>query len=297
MSRAWRSSTELDGEVDVSFEIPRLDDDWSGFDALTHLNAQIDGQFFLDDIGLDMSDADWISTCMAAPFAVLLDQWSNYNAVHLTAKPPTKVYNTLRRCGFLPLFGHSPLPDGYRTSIPLTRIARDQSHQGAVFLRDQLAGRALFPPGVSIAHKKTLLEAFGEVFVNVEMHASTTNLYACGQYFHKNGWLTMAVVDGGRTIPHNVADFLQSPVSHAEALEWAFGEGNTTSVNQYGGHGLWDLRNFVRENEGKLTVVSGFGYWHQDGGKPTTDSFDHAFPGTAVLWRINLNDRKTYPAS
>lgn len=290
---AWRNHTPPQGPPDLLVKVPRLEHDYSGFDFLSRAHAAVGDRVF-DTIGIDMRTAGWLSACMTAPLAMLLDRWVTFNNACLVTPPPMRVVNPLRRIGFLPLFGYAPLVDGWGSALPLLHIPARQSQIGGFYLRDQFAGRRLFPAGVSDDYKVELLSAFGEVFTNAEMHADTRNLYTCGQYFPNSGKLTMSVADGGRTIARNVADYLRRPLSDVEAIDWAFGEGHTTSINQHGGDGLWDLRNFVRENDGVLVTVSGHGFWRQSGTRVSRKTLAYPFPGTAVLWEINLLDGKVY---
>lgn len=266
---------------------------FSGYDYLTRALSEANTSG-ATSIGLDMGGVSWFAALMAAPLQVMLDRVRERGVkVALEHPPDPKVSDTLRRNGFLCGFGLEPLSDSYRTSVQLRRLGPEVAKDGAKFLMDDVLPSQYFPTTLTKQERRHLLDSFGEVFTNVEGHACTDVVTACGQYFVSGGRLGLIVADGGLTIPHVVERHMRWPLSDVKAVEWALDRGNTTRPNKIGGDGLSNIRDFLRKNGGTLTIVSRRAYWSQTGGVAEGRLLDHPFPGTSVSWEVVTNGEKT----
>ncbi|WP_233552084.1 hypothetical protein [Brevundimonas sp. LPMIX5] len=134
-----------------------------------------------------------------------------------------------------------------------------------------------------------------ELFTNFEIHSqSSLGAWAAGQLFPVNGRVEMTLVDAGVGIPSRIMQrgFAQSP--HA-AIDWAMTGSNTTrELDVPGGLGLKVLREFIRLNQGELTIASHGGFWREAGGRVDMRPLTHPFPGTAVTVVVNTQDNRSY---
>jgi len=95
------------------------------------------------------------------------------------------------------------------------------------------------------------------------------------------------------TILENVKRKLRSEITSKDAIDWATKDGNSTKVGESGGIGLYQLREFLKENGGKIQIVSSDGYWQEYENEITQILYTKPFKGTIVDIEVDIND-KTY---
>lgn len=112
---------------------------------------------------------------------------------------------------------------------------------------------------LSSALKEAIVSTAWEIYANAFEHSqSPVGVFSCGQHYPSKHLLELTVVDFGCGIPAKVRAFLKRPdMSGAEALQWAFRRGTTTSqIGIARGMGLDLLREFVRVNRGQVSIFS-----------------------------------------
>jgi hypothetical protein len=112
---------------------------------------------------------------------------------------------------------------------------------------------------LSAALKEAIVSTAWEIYANAFEHSdSPVGVFSCGQHYPTKHLLELTVVDLGCGIPEKVRRFLKRPrMSGAEALEWAFRRGNTTSQRGIArGMGLDLLKEFVKVNRGQVSIFS-----------------------------------------
>src|SRR5690606_14382260 len=95
-------------------------------------------------------------------------------------------------------------------------------------------------------------------------------------------------------IKRNVNDFLDSRKTGAEAIDWATSYGNTTRKNTTGGLGLKLLQRFIKNNEGRIQIVSAEGFWEYSGYRSLGINMNYPFSGTIVNIIFNMKDQKIH---
>lgn len=84
----------------------------------------------------------------------------------------------------------------------------------------------------------------------------------------------------------------------ATAIDWAMTGRNTTrKLDIPGGLGLKILKEFVRLNGGRLSIVSHNGYWCMERDGVKMSAMAAPFPGTVVTLEINTADTASYKMS
>jgi hypothetical protein len=112
---------------------------------------------------------------------------------------------------------------------------------------------------LSSALKEAVVSTAWEIYANAFEHSdSPVGVFSCGQHYPNKHLLELTVVDFGCGIPQKVRDFLNQPdMSGAEALQWAFRRGTTTSpIGIARGMGLDLLKEFVNVNRGQVSIFS-----------------------------------------
>jgi hypothetical protein len=112
---------------------------------------------------------------------------------------------------------------------------------------------------LSAALKEAVVSTAWEIYANAFEHSdSPVGVFSCGQHYPNKHLLELTVVDFGCGIPPKVRAFLKRPdMSGAEALQWAFRRGTTTSqIGIARGMGLDLLKEFVKVNRGQVSIFS-----------------------------------------
>lgn len=148
---------------------------------------------------------------------------------------------------------------------------------------------------ISAALQRKIIEGANELFSNAALHsASTVGVITSSYVGVADDRFRFVVVDGGKTIPGSVGE-AKEYASDDEAIDWAMIPGHTTKRGGIpGGLGSAILQAFVRANGGRLFIVSRKGYWCQTGDLHYSGLVAGEYPGTAVVFDVNLSDRTQY---
>ena len=132
-----------------------------------------------------------------------------------------------------------------------------------------------------------------ELFNNVFQHAdSSIGGIAIGQVYPKAKDFQLCVCDGGRGLVDVVQSRGFARESAESAIEWAFGEGNSTCQSCPSGLGLHVLRQFVETNGGKFRIYANNGFYCQEGSRRFSGVLKPGFSGTLVELRFKLDGLK-----
>lgn len=149
-------------------------------------------------------------------------------------------------------------------------------------------------PEMTAGVRNKLRESFVELFLNVIEHSeSHLGVFVCGYHSLERQTLALSIADAGIGMQKRVRKSLGRELSPCEAITWALKRGNTTRKTP-GGLGLDILVEFIKKNEGRLVVWSGFGYLDCQKETVFTDVIENEFQGTVVTAVINTADTKSY---
>lgn len=248
-----------------------------------------------DSVEMDFSNCSFFDANMAAPLytviAKLRDELNDVSADNL----PASIERILKKNHFLTIFNMGTLLDINQTTLPFKIFKLNAGEQFSDYLDLHMNGKGI--PQMSAALTKRFRQSLFEIFQNAAFHSkSNSGIFVCGQFYPQNHRLDFTIADAGIGIRENVRRYTKNiKMSSCDAIKWALSEGNTTKTgNQPGGLGLKLIKDFIRMNQGKLQIVSRFGYYEftADGG--SVMKMDHDFPGTSVNIEINTNDTNSY---
>lgn len=243
-----------------------------------------------DEISIDLGRVGWIDGHLsAAILCVIRKIQARGNRVAFINSVP-RITNILQRNGLF----QSGIKSETGTVIPLTAFKLDQGVDYSNFIRRHL-NRMKFPKMTESLRGK-IYEGLDEVFMNASIHSiSSTDIFACGQFFPKYERIDFSITDGGIGISGAYKQTFLREISACDAIEWAMTEGSTTRVGDIpGGLGLKILRHFIRLNSGRFIVVSRDGYWTEQNGIAEKKQLTFEFPGTVVTIEVNTADGKAY---
>ncbi len=237
-----------------------------------------------------------LSAALGAIFDLLINKKNK--KVYFAAPKVEKVRTILSRNHFLQAFITITKIENRGNFIEFMRFKPDETDKFKQYIDDELIHKELFPTHTKLVGEK-IMESIFEIYANATMHGESNMICSCGEYNENNSLhtLDMTIVDCGKTIPDNVNQYLrnksESEKNHCECLDWAFIEGHTTKSCS-GGLGLFILKDFIQQNEGKIQVVSGKGVLEFSKGETKTYELYHNFPGTIVNMKFNVDDEKVY---
>lgn len=248
---------------------------------------------FLEDIILDFSRTGWFDANLSAVLgAILYNLKEDFNDVYFE-NMHSGTENILKRNLFLSYYGESSLADGYNTTIKYHRFRSNEEKLFSNYLDEELHSK--LPDTIPDKLKKKIIESIFEIFNNAVIHSNCDNIFACGQYYHNKNLLKFTIVDIGETIQKKVNDFTDDDLSSVEAIEWSLQSGNTTRQgNIPGGIGLKLIREFMRNNKGKIQIISSDGFWQEYNGRERKHLFTCKFDGTIVNLEFNTDDDCSY---
>ncbi|MBB6407669.1 ATP-binding protein [Mesorhizobium sangaii] len=273
----------------VTFSSYQLRTESRGFEALAALHEQIDTHS-AKQIAIDCGKLHWFDAHLAAPLRTVLSHGqSRSNSFRLVGLKP-EVHLALRKNRLL----NQHADDSFHTSIPVTLFRLDEEITFAEYSRKHLARNEM--PTMSAPLKSKFFEAIDELFANCALHSqSPIHVVAAGQFYPRNHRLAFSISDGGRGIDGSLKHAGIPYGNAADAINWAMTMNNTTRQGDIpGGLGLKLLCEFVGKNGGRLTIVSGSGYWCQNGSVVEKSVLRKRFPGTSVILEISTSDKNKY---
>lgn len=141
--------------------------------------------------------------------------------------------------------------------------------------------------------KNSLKMSLQEILTNVFDHSKSANgCFACAQYYPNKKLIRLCITDFGVGILTNLKSKYKVKTD-IEAIEKSVEEG-VTSRSQSAGFGLAHIRNFLKVNEGILTIISGRGKIEFYSSRIERYNITKGFNGTIVNLEINANKESLY---
>ncbi len=141
--------------------------------------------------------------------------------------------------------------------------------------------------------KDSLKMSIQEILTNVFDHSkSATGCFICAQYYPAKMTIRLCITDFGVGILSNLRK-KYGISTDIEAIKLSVKEG-VTSRPQSAGFGLTNIRNFIKVNEGTLTIISGKGKVNFYSNKVESYNTTKGFEGTIVNLKINANKESFY---
>ncbi|MEQ6121630.1 hypothetical protein [Reichenbachiella sp. MALMAid0571] len=277
------------------FEMPRqVKSDYHGYQTFIDLANQTK-EFVFEDIVIDFEQNTWFEANLCAVLGTIISNISDLNSVELI-NMNSWLENILSKNGFLVNFGGQLKIDFHQTTVKYQKYKVTEEKLIKKYLDEELLQKNEFPKLSGLLRKK-IGESIFEIFSNAAIHGKCTHVYSCGQHYPNKtpARLDFTIVDLGRTIKKNVADYLNSPIDGVDAIKWAVTEGHTTKQGSHpGGLGLKVIMEFLKINNGKMQIVSSDGYWELVRNEISFMSYVNSFPGTLINLEFNLDDKEAY---
>lgn len=151
-----------------------------------------------------------------------------------------------------------------------------------------------------------LRKVFRELFINVQEHTTSKQVYLSGQFLKSKNTLFFSFVNLGETIIEKINENKPEIAKESrirgkqkKLIEWALGKGNTTKQkSETGGLGLAKLSQFIEKATGSFTIVSDkelYKKTYEDNKNENRTSFlKNPLKGTAVILKINFINANYY---
>lgn len=240
----------------------------------------------VDCSGMSWCDANLAAAIQALRYRLRVEQGK---VLHLV-KIPTMPLQALTAVGLLP----TSRPRKRDTIIPLRRFELGDGKEFASYTFEHFSNKGL--PIMSDAVTQRFYEGIDELFQNCAIHSkSDLGVFASGQLFPRKDRLDFSMVDLGLGIPHVVRSHAGGHLSSPAAINWAMTGTNTTRMGDVpGGLGLKILREFIRQNGGRLVIASYDGYWAETKDAVLRRTLSSPFPGTVVTIEVDTSDESQY---
>jgi len=278
----------------MKFDVGTVRNNWYGFNSIARIAKESRNMFF-DSAELDFSGCDFFEANMVAPFYTIITKLRNeLNDVSIM-NLSSDIETILKKNNFLTTFNMVAIRDSNQTTIPFKIFKLQSGEQFFDYLESYMNGRGI--PTMSEALTKRFRQSIFEIFQNAAIHSnSESGIFTCGQFFPTKHRLDFTIADAGVGIRENVREYTGNRKMNSRmAIKWALTEGNTTKRgSQPGGLGLKLLKDFIRMNEGKLQIVSRYGYYEFNAINETYNKLEHDYPGTCVNIEINTQDKSSY---
>ena len=213
-----------------------------------------------NEIIIDFEKITWIDGNMSALLmAIILKLKRENNIIFFVDQDVIRDrFNILIRNGLLS--GVEFVPKNDKTEIKLTGFDKIEDVRFIQYIEKEL----LSNPNLSIEHnvKDRLIDAFLELFCNVQKHARTDSpIFACGQYYTIPKRLSFTLVDSGVGYLAPISEFTgDNQMTGSEAIQWAL-SGNTTKKDAPGGLGLKEIQRFCSESGSTFIIITSGYYW------------------------------------
>ncbi|WP_421920592.1 hypothetical protein [Marinifilum sp.] len=145
----------------------------------------------------------------------------------------------------------------------------------------------IFPERSDISlnqHLKMAIQlCVAEVFRNAFVHSGCSEVYVAHFFSVYNKKLFVSIVNNGKTFVD--LSSINHPIA---AMEWAVQNGSTTAKKNHKGIGIYTIRQFVQQNQGKIQIMSGTVVWKQVKQRTFSKEYEMAFPGTIITLEFNV---------
>ncbi|MBW7877367.1 MAG: ATP-binding protein [Candidatus Cloacimonetes bacterium] len=277
----------------MRFPVGTVYSDFNGFSAVAKL-AQETSKLVWDSAELDFGRCKFFDANMSAPLYVVVtrlrDELNEVSIQNL----PVQIEEILRKNCFLEVLNLRQMQDTNHTTLPFKIFKTHAVEQFYDYLKQYVPDK-----GASIMSKmlnKRFFQSILEVFSNAFVHSeSVSGVFVCGQFFPKKHKLNFTIADAGVGIREKVRRFTGLRMSSCKAIEWALVEGHSTRNSQHpGGLGLKLIKDFINTNQGRLQIVSRFGFYEFSSKGQSVNKMPYDFPGTCVNIEINTHDQGSF---
>jgi hypothetical protein len=278
----------------MQVNVGSIKSDFNGFDSISDI-AEKTKTLYFDSIDLNFTNCSFFEANMVAPlYTVVANLRDNINDVSILSVPPA-VYTILKKNKFLTVFNLPELIDINQTTLPFKIFKLNSGDQFNDYLETYMKGKGI--PEMSEALNKHFLQNLFEIFLNASIHSkSKSGVFVCGQFFPQKHRLDFTIADAGVGIRENVRRYTgDAKLDSCESIKWALTEGHTTKTgNHPGGLGLKLIKDFIQKNNGKLQIISRYGYYEFLSNGETFQKMNNDFPGTCINIEINTEDKSSY---
>ena len=226
-------------------------------------------------INLDFNKTRWLEANLSSILGAIISVGTVNNKIKII-RISNSVSRILSKNSFLKKVGiKDEIEDTYGTTIKYAEFKETDRVKFQGYLKSE------FIPGIKISMSE-----------NARIHGRCDNIHVCGQYFFQHKKVMFTIVDLGRTIVQNYNEYFCENISAEKAIDWVTKDGNSTKdSDETGGIGLFQLREFLKENGGKIQIISSNGYWEECGDNIFMHIFNDIFDGTIVNIEVNVNDK------
>ncbi len=277
----------------VNIDFPqKIENQYTSFNDLINLQKELNGVIF-EDVEIDFKNTTFIVANLSAVMGAIFDNVDAFtNVTFSNFRDPVKII--LQKNDFLSNYGYHKIPDNCSTTIGYKKFKAKETQPFYEYINNELFSKNDFP-NMSQGFRKEVATSLLEIFVNADIHGHCDYVYTCGQYFPYKGDLYFTLVNIGKTIRQNVAEFCNNQnVKGSQAINWAVRKDTTTKVGVPGGLGLDTVRTFIKKNKGSIQIISDDGYWQENFCDTMTKDFINSFNGTIVNFKIKMDDTQDY---
>lgn len=251
-----------------------IETDFQSINKLIDINNALSKANFLEECVIDMTRVTWFNAALCSFYKAFLRQCILDKGLRIIFKLNQSIQDIFYRNGFI----NGEVQDIHDTIFPVKdfRISAIET-----FLKEmkhdfvQNSNKFPFPAEFTRDIQKSL----GEIFSNSQIHSGADWVYTSGQFFPAKEKITFCITDTGIGIVNKVKQKFDN-IESKSAIDWAFGEGNTTKIG-FGGLGLFELKKKVEERGGELIIVSNDTYYNVLTGVAKKFQFD--FKGTSAI--------------
>jgi len=129
-----------------------------------------------------------------------------------------------------------------------------------------------------------------EIFRNAFAHSNCKEVFIAHYFSVYNKKLFVSIVSQGRPFSLLAGTILKNRLNGVAGIEWAVEKGTTSQKDTHKGIGLYTIRQFVKQNQGKIQIMSGNGVWKQVKHRTFTKLYEKEFPGSIVTLEFNLEE-------
>lgn len=275
----------------------------ASFERFSNIQAQIK-ECPKSEITVDCTATTYISPAFATIFGSLP------HFGHFHGKKVKIAYNTnkgkryISDIGIDKYYNNSPGKPINRRAVPFSAIEWQDYEKNKMQNIDAILSQ--LPIEINEDERGILISMLGEIFENAKVHSGfqedkNVKVYYCGYWSANRDTYIVSISDTGVGISQNVSNYLNKDISDAEALEWAFGDGNSTQntagLDYSRGIGLNSLEKFINANNGALYVASGNAICSVKNGEKSIKTLGNPLKGTIYVFTINVRNgerRKLY---
>jgi len=180
-----------------------------------------------------------------------------------------------------------PKKDVWKTMIKCQHFSSSDEGELSKYLEDKI-----FPDRPELntnAHLKMAIQlCVAEIFRNAFVHSRCRELFISHYFSVYNKKLFITVVNQAKSMKDIVRR--SDCKTDVAAIEWAVQSGTTSKKPTHSGIGLYTIRQFIEQNQGKIQILSGAGVWKQVKHRTFTKFHDKSFPGSIITLEFNLEE-------